>query len=179
MSNLRDERVTREVEKWLARPQRHLSYERCDWLSEVHAHNRAEDYDGDQATTRDIRHERNDQFDCNAHSSVRSYQISRQSVPNCQSSPIYIHFVQISILGYSMTVFHIQIISDPVCPWCYIGYRRFAKARELYQKTYPSGSKDTFNVEWKPYYLNPDAPLESVLIQGTVVPLRTSPQEVC
>lgn len=67
-----------------------------------------------------------------------------------------------------MTVFDIQIISDTVCPWCYIGYRRFQKARELYQKTYPGGSKDSFNIEWKPYYLNPDAPTVGVLIQGKI-----------
>lgn len=58
-----------------------------------------------------------------------------------------------------MTAFTVQIISDTVCPWCYIGYRRLSKARDLYQKTYPGGSKDTFTIEWKPYYLNPDAPL--------------------
>lgn len=65
-----------------------------------------------------------------------------------------------------MTIFTIQIISDTICPWCYIGFRRLQKAIDLFQKTYPGGSKDTFEIEWKPFYLNPDAPTEGVLIQG-------------
>ncbi|KIW01605.1 uncharacterized protein PV09_07077 [Verruconis gallopava] len=68
-----------------------------------------------------------------------------------------------------MTSFNISIISDTVCPWCYIGYRRLQKAIEVYQKTYPGGSNDTFNVEWKPYYLNPEAPTEGVPIQEKMV----------
>jgi predicted DsbA family dithiol-disulfide isomerase len=73
-----------------------------------------------------------------------------------------------------MTVFDIAIISDTVCPWCYIGYRCLSKAITLYQKTYPGGSKDIFNIEWKPYYSNPDAPTEGILIQGTTATLLPS-----
>ncbi|PWY76056.1 thioredoxin-like protein [Aspergillus sclerotioniger CBS 115572] len=61
-----------------------------------------------------------------------------------------------------MTVIPIAITSDPVCPWCYIGYRRLTKAIRLYQRTYPNGSQDTIHITWKPYFLDPDAPIQSI-----------------
>lgn len=45
---------------------------------------------------------------------------------------------------------------------CYIGYRRLTKAIRLYQKTYPGGSQDRIRISWKPYFLDRDAPMESV-----------------
>jgi len=65
-----------------------------------------------------------------------------------------------------MTIFNITIVSDTVCPWCYIGYRRLQKAILLFQKTYPGGSTDTFSVVWKPFYLNPDAPTIGAVMEG-------------
>ncbi|KAI3012311.1 hypothetical protein CBS147346_688 [Aspergillus niger] len=61
-----------------------------------------------------------------------------------------------------MALIEITVISDPVCPWCYIGYRRLTKAIRLYQKTYPGGSQDRIRISWKPYFLDRDAPMESV-----------------
>ncbi len=46
---------------------------------------------------------------------------------------------------------HIDIVSDTVCPWCYIGKRRLEKAiaeRPLYQ----------YQTSWRPFQLNPDLP---------------------
>ncbi|KAM0324802.1 hypothetical protein ACHAQA_007768 [Verticillium albo-atrum] len=57
-----------------------------------------------------------------------------------------------------MTNFNIKIISDNVCPWCYVGKRRLDKAISLYQRTYPAGKDDTFTVTWSPFYLDPTAP---------------------
>ncbi|CAG8906944.1 unnamed protein product [Penicillium egyptiacum] len=51
-----------------------------------------------------------------------------------------------------MTNFQIQIISDTVCPWCYVGYRRLSRAITNHQATYPA---DTFSLHWKAFYLNP------------------------
>ncbi|KAJ5515305.1 hypothetical protein N7527_006865 [Penicillium freii] len=51
-----------------------------------------------------------------------------------------------------MTNFQIQIISDTVCPWCYVGYRRLSRAITTHQATYPA---DTFSLHWKAFYLNP------------------------
>jgi predicted DsbA family dithiol-disulfide isomerase len=46
---------------------------------------------------------------------------------------------------------NIDIVSDTVCPWCYIGKRRLEKAiaeRPLYR----------YQVSWRPFQLNPDLP---------------------
>ena len=50
----------------------------------------------------------------------------------------------------------IEVASDVVCPWCYIGKRRLEKALELL--------KDEFEVEvrWLPFQLNPDLPAEGI-----------------
>jgi len=51
----------------------------------------------------------------------------------------------------------IEVASDVVCPWCYIGKRRLEKALGLL--------KDEFEVEvrWLPFQLNPDMPPEGIL----------------
>ncbi|KAI0466364.1 thioredoxin-like protein [Xylaria cf. heliscus] len=61
-----------------------------------------------------------------------------------------------------MTNFVIDIVSDPVCPWCYIGKKRLDKAIALYQKVYPSGRHDTFTLNWTAYYLDPSAPAQGI-----------------
>lgn len=50
----------------------------------------------------------------------------------------------------------LEVASDVVCPWCYIGKRRLEKALELL--------KDEFevNVRWLPFQLNPDLPPEGM-----------------
>jgi len=50
----------------------------------------------------------------------------------------------------------IDVVSDVVCPWCYIGKRRLEKALDQL-----SGQYD-FDVEYQPFELNPDAPKEGV-----------------
>ena len=46
---------------------------------------------------------------------------------------------------------HIEIVSDPVCPWCYIGKRRLEAA--IAQR--PDLGID---VSWRPFQLSPDMP---------------------
>jgi predicted DsbA family dithiol-disulfide isomerase len=50
---------------------------------------------------------------------------------------------------------HIDVISDTVCPWCFIGKRRLEKA--LAERP-----DETFEVEWRPFQLNPDMPPEGM-----------------
>ena len=52
----------------------------------------------------------------------------------------------------------IDIVSDVVCPWCYIGKRKLEAALEL------PGAADLPPVEvrWHPFQLNPDLPQEGV-----------------
>jgi len=48
----------------------------------------------------------------------------------------------------------IDIVSDVVCPWCTIGYKRLEKAiSEL-------GIEDQVEIEWQPFQLNPNMPAE-------------------
>lgn len=44
----------------------------------------------------------------------------------------------------------VEIWSDVMCPWCYIGKRKFEKALEQFPQ------KDRIEVEWKSFQLNPD-----------------------
>ena len=48
----------------------------------------------------------------------------------------------------------IDIVSDVVCPWCTVGYKRLQKAiSEL-------GIEDQVEIEWQPFELNPQMPAE-------------------
>ena len=57
-----------------------------------------------------------------------------------------------------MTNFDVQIVSDTICPWCYLGQRRLGRAIDIYKKTYPGAQDDNFTITWHPFYLEPDAP---------------------
>ncbi len=48
----------------------------------------------------------------------------------------------------------LDIISDVVCPWCIIGYRRLEKAIS------EMGIQDQVEIAWQPFELNPDMPQE-------------------
>lgn len=48
----------------------------------------------------------------------------------------------------------IDIISDVVCPWCAIGYKRLEKAIS------EMGIQDQVEIEWQPFELNPDMSAE-------------------
>jgi predicted DsbA family dithiol-disulfide isomerase len=45
----------------------------------------------------------------------------------------------------------IDIISDPICPWCYIGKVRLERAME-------ANPNHDFEIEWHPFQLNPTMP---------------------
>ncbi|KAI0449416.1 DSBA-like thioredoxin domain-containing protein [Xylaria acuta] len=64
-----------------------------------------------------------------------------------------------------MTNFNIKIVSDTVCPWCYVGKKRVDRAIELYRKTYPAGRDDTFTITWAPFYLDPTSPAVGVPVK--------------
>ena len=51
----------------------------------------------------------------------------------------------------------IDVISDAICPWCYIGKRHLERALALLDK---QGLH--FTVAWHPFQLNPDMPREGV-----------------
>jgi predicted DsbA family dithiol-disulfide isomerase len=49
----------------------------------------------------------------------------------------------------------IDIVSDAICPWCYIGKRQLERALAMLE---PEGLR--FTVHWNPFQLNPDMPKE-------------------
>jgi predicted DsbA family dithiol-disulfide isomerase len=54
----------------------------------------------------------------------------------------------------------IDVISDVVCPWCYIGKRRLERALELFEGSGDGGA--AVQVHWLPFQLNPQLPSEGV-----------------
>src|SRR5213080_1867466 len=59
-----------------------------------------------------------------------------------------------------MTIFKIDIISDTVCPWCFIGQRKPPRAQSLYGTAHP-GSPSSFMTTWHAFQLNPGFPAHS------------------
>jgi len=60
-----------------------------------------------------------------------------------------------------MTTFDISIVSDTVCPWCYVGKKKLERGISLYKAAHPT-SNDTFSTTWCPFYLNPHAPKKGI-----------------
>lgn len=50
---------------------------------------------------------------------------------------------------------NIEIVSDIVCPWCFIGTRRLAAAVALIRREQPDFQ---YRAVWRPFFLNPDTP---------------------
>ena len=57
--------------------------------------------------------------------------------------------------SYFGRIMKIDIISDTVCPWCFIGKRKLQSAINYF-------SDCQFNIVWRPYQLNPDMPKEGM-----------------
>jgi len=55
------------------------------------------------------------------------------------------------------TTARLDIISDAICPWCYIGKRQMERALSGL-----SGEGLSFSTHWNPFQLNPDLPKEGV-----------------
>ena len=62
---------------------------------------------------------------------------------------------------------NIDIISDVVCPWCYIGKRQIEAALTLYAQQHPGA--DQPRVTWRPFQLNPQLPAGGMSRQDYVV----------
>lgn len=62
---------------------------------------------------------------------------------------------------------NIDIISDVVCPWCYIGKRQIEAALALYAQQHAGAERP--RVHWRPFQLNPQLPAEGMSRQDYVV----------
>ena len=49
----------------------------------------------------------------------------------------------------------VMIVSDTICPWCYVGKRRFERALAERTEVKP-------DIEWRPFQLNPEMPAEGL-----------------
>ncbi|MBV8408461.1 MAG: DsbA family protein, partial [Alphaproteobacteria bacterium] len=56
-------------------------------------------------------------------------------------------------MAEAKTIGTINVISDAICPWCYIGKRQLERAFDLLETQHL-----TFTVSWHPFQLNPDMP---------------------
>lgn len=54
-----------------------------------------------------------------------------------------------------MTTLTIDVVSDVVCPWCFIGKRHLDRALALWLVERPDSQA---TVRWRPYFLNADTP---------------------
>ena len=55
--------------------------------------------------------------------------------------------------------FQIDVISDVICPWCFIGKRNLERALETWRAKHPD---ETPTVRWHPFQLNPQLPNSGV-----------------
>jgi predicted DsbA family dithiol-disulfide isomerase len=60
-------------------------------------------------------------------------------------------------MDQAQPVGRIDVISDVICPWCYIGKRHLEGALAILEKQHLR-----FTVAWHPFQLNPDMPREGV-----------------
>lgn len=54
-----------------------------------------------------------------------------------------------------MTKIQIDVVSDTICPWCFIGKRRLDRALDTL-------GRENFDISWRPYQLYPELPKEGV-----------------
>jgi predicted DsbA family dithiol-disulfide isomerase len=54
-----------------------------------------------------------------------------------------------------LTTLTIDVVSDVVCPWCFIGKRHLDQALQLWRDEQPDCAVE---VRWHPFFLNPDTP---------------------
>src|ERR1700742_2253434 len=55
------------------------------------------------------------------------------------------------------TAVELSIVSDAICPWCYIGKRRLEKAMHMLGEP-----AKQIRITWRPFELNPDMPKEGM-----------------
>ena len=53
----------------------------------------------------------------------------------------------------------VDVVSDVVCPWCYIGKRRLEAALAQLRESNPDLP---FEIRWHPFQLNPDLPADGM-----------------
>ncbi|KAL7934703.1 thioredoxin-like protein [Trichoderma chlorosporum] len=60
-----------------------------------------------------------------------------------------------------MTNFTIKIVSDNICPFCFLGKARLDRAISAFRNTTLKGETDNFTISWHAFYLEPQASFKS------------------
>ena len=58
-------------------------------------------------------------------------------------------------MAHSMKAISIDVVSDVICPWCFLGKRRLDKAIALLDEI-------KIDINWKPFFLDPTIPKEGI-----------------
>lgn len=66
--------------------------------------------------------------------------------------------------------FEIDVYSDPICPWCYLGKEALDRAMDTYTAQHPEAA---FKLNWKPYLLWPNAGVSGRCTQ-LATPIRST-----
>jgi len=67
----------------------------------------------------------------------------------------------------------VEIWSDVVCPWCYIGKRRFEAAKAAFEEE----AGDTIEVVYRPFMLDPTAPQDPLPVRAVYEKKFGGPQQ--
>ena len=62
--------------------------------------------------------------------------------------------------GATLAPMTIDVVSDVVCPWCFVGKRQLEQALEQWSAAHPQEPAPVVN--WLPFQLNPDMPIEGI-----------------
>ncbi|BFZ53000.1 hypothetical protein PYCC9005_000023 [Savitreella phatthalungensis] len=55
----------------------------------------------------------------------------------------------------SRVIVNIDIVSDTICPWCFIGKRRLERAIRLFDQSADNRDVVNWQIRWHPFYLGP------------------------
>jgi predicted DsbA family dithiol-disulfide isomerase len=79
-----------------------------------------------------------------------------QSLPIIGEEILPSSISQINVGDHTKLVFEVEVVSDVICPWCWVGKRRLEKAIVLL------GPNAQIKVTWRPFQLNPSMPKEGI-----------------
>jgi predicted DsbA family dithiol-disulfide isomerase len=76
-------------------------------------------------------------------------------VPVAEVPLAEVPLAEVAPAGAALVGTRIDIVSDAICPWCYVGKRQLERALAMLAQ-----DGLTFQVHWNPFQLNPDMPKE-------------------
>ncbi len=69
-------------------------------------------------------------------------------------------------------ILRVEIVSDIVCPWCVIGLKNLKKSYKILSK------EIIFNINWKPYELRPQIPVQGIARKNNRFNLKGSSEAI-